>query len=254
MARRQTGSSDNLPANIDAELAKEAATISDTLNSSGGAFIKLDGRTGNFKHSVLGEAEPPMELVVVDYRAQNQYFSSGYDPDNIVPPDCWSIAKNVADLAPSDQVPDPVNDKCKGCPMNEFKTAHNGKGKACKNTYYLAVLPPECNPDDEIAYMRLSPTAMKSFESFVNGVSARFKTPPLGAIVTVGSKPAGSSYAFDFGTYRKNPKYKEAFMRRPEVQAMLEQEWTPLEEDEKPAAKPAPRRAPARKKAATRRR
>lgn len=245
-ARKAAGSSANLPANIDAELAKEAATVGETLNSSGGSFIRVDQKTGNFKHSVLGEAPPPQDFVVVDYRAQNKFYSKGYVEGEAVPPDCWAIAKKIDDLRPSDTVPDPENEQCKGCPMNEFGSAHNGKGKACKNTYMVALLPAD-DPSAEIAYMSVSPTGLKSFEAFVNGCSARYNLPPIGAIVTISTKPAGSGYTVDFGAHVKNPKYKEHYQRRQEAVAMLEREWTPEEPGNAPAKAPA-RRAPRKRR------
>jgi len=255
-ARKQTGSSANLPANIDAELAKEAAAIGDTLAGSGaGSFIRVDQDNGNLKHSVLGDAEPPQEFVVVDYRAQNTYYERGYVEGETTPPDCWAIAKKVSELAPDpSRIANPEAESCKGCPMNQFGTAHNGKGKACKNTYLVALLPPGADENTELAFARVSPTGMKSFDGFANGCSARFKLPPVGAIVTVDTKQVGRGWTLNFGAFVKNPNYKQHYLRRAEAEAVLTQGWDAAEEEEaakpaarRPARKAAPKRAPARR-------
>lgn len=255
--RRKTGSSDNLPANIDAELAKEAAVIGDTLAGSGaGSFIRVDQDNGNLKHSQLGDAEPPQEFVVVDYRAQNTYYERGYVEGETVPPDCWAIAKKVNELAPdASRIEEPESESCKGCPLNQFGTAHNGKGKACKNTYLVALLPPGAGEDTELAYLRVSPTGMKSFDAFANGCSARFKLPPVGAIVTVDTKQVGRGWTVNFGSFVKNPDYKKHYLRRAEAEAVLTQGWDAAveEEEKKPAARRPARKAAPKKRAPARR-
>lgn len=242
------GNKTNLPANIDAEIAKEAAAVGDTLaGAGGGSFLRVDQDTGRFSHSVLGDAEPPQEFVVVDYRAQNTYYERGYVEGETTPPDCWAIAKKPSELAPDpSRVPAPEAESCKACPMNQFGTAHNGKGKACKNTYLVALLPPDASEDDEIAYLRVSPTGMKSFDAFANGCSARLKLPPIGAVVTIDTKQVGRGWTVNFGKFTKNPAYKAHWVRRAEAEAMLTQGWDPAQEEEQP--KPAARR-PARKAA-----
>jgi len=248
----------NLPANIDAEIAKEAEAVGDTLAGAGaGSFIRVDQDNGNLKHSLLGDAEPPQEFVVVDYRAQNTYYERGYVEGENSPPDCWAIAKKHSELAPDPtRIAEPEAESCKACPLNQYGTAHNGKGKACKNTYLVALLPPGADENTELAYLRVSPTGMKSFDGFANGCSARFKLPPIGAVVTVDTKQSGRGWTVNFGSFTKNPDYKKHWLRRAEAEAVLTQGWDQQEEEEvkKPAArKPAPRKAAPKKRAPARR-
>ena len=237
-----------LPANIDAELEAEAAGISSTIDSSGGNFIKLDQKNGEyFDIPNLGQSESPMQVVIVDYISVNSLYRGKYDPSNIAPPDCWAINKDIGLMVPSDRVEEPEAEQCNGCPNNEFGS--DGAGKACKNTKLLAVLPPNSGDDDELAYIRVSPTGLKSFNSFVSGVAARMKKPPVSVIVELSIVASGAGFTLSFGKTIPNPQYREDFMRRAEAIGVLTAEpQVQNDNGTKRRAAPPKRRAAARRK------
>lgn len=238
------GTSKNLPANIDAELEAEAKNIGSTITNIGGDFIKVDqDNAAFFEIPGMGQAETPMEVVVVDYRAVNMLLPD-YVEGTFQPPSCWAHGKEISKLAPNEAVPDPEAESCSECPNNEFGS--KGKGKACKNTFLLAVLPPDADEDEELRYISVSPTGLKSFSAFVAGVANRYSKPPVGAVVSMAAVKAGKGATVSFGKYRPNEHYKTHYMRRPEAQPVLEQDFTPASETEKKAAP--------KKKVATRKR
>lgn len=237
-----------LPANIDAELEKEAAGISSTIDSSGGNFIKIDQKNGEyFDIPNLGQSESPMAVVIVDYISVNSLYKGKYDPANIAPPDCWAINKDIGLMVPSERVESPEADSCTSCPNNEFGS--DGAGKACKNTKLLAVLPPNSTDDDELAFIRVSPTGLKSFNSFVSGVAARMKKPPVSVIVELGIVASGAGFTLSFGKTTPNPHYREDFMRRAEAIGVLTAEpQVQNDNGTKRRAAPPKRRAAAKRK------
>jgi hypothetical protein len=252
-ARKGTGKDvavakgDQLPANIDAELEAEAAGISSTIDSSGGSFIKIDQKNGEyFDIPNLGQSESPMQVVIVDYISVNSLYKGKYDPSNIAPPNCWAINKDIGLMVPSDRVEEPESDACNGCPNNEFGS--DGNGKACKNTKLLAVLPPNSTDDDELAYIRVSPTGLKSFNSFVSGVAARMKKPPVSVIVELGIVASGAGFTLSFGKTIPNPQYREDFMRRSEAIGVLTAEPQVQNDNGTKRRSPPPKRRAAAKR------
>jgi hypothetical protein len=236
-----------LPANIDAELEAEAAGISKTIDSSGGSFIKIDQKNGEyFDIPNLGQSESPMQVVIVDYISVNSLYKGKYDPSNIAPPNCWAINKDIGLMVPSERVEDPEADECSKCPSNEFGS--DGAGKACKNTKLLAVLPPGATDDDELSYIRVSPTGLKSFNSFVSGVAARMKKPPVSVIVELGIVPSGAGFTLSFGKTIPNPQYREDFMRRSEAIGVLTAEPQVQNDNGTKRRSPPPKRRAAAKR------
>jgi hypothetical protein len=242
-----TRKGDQLPANIDAELEAEAAGIGSTIDSSGGSFIKLDQKNGEFFDIPnLGQSEAPMSVVIVDYISVNSLYKGKYDPSNIAPPNCWAINKDIGLMVPSERVEDPEADACNGCPNNEFGS--DGNGKACKNTKLLAVLPPGSTDDDELAYIRVSPTGLKSFNSFVSGVAARMKKPPVSVIVELNIVASGAGFTLQFGKTIPNPQYREDFMRRSEAIGVLTAEPQVQNDNGTKRRSPPPKRRAAAKR------
>jgi len=233
-------------ANIDKQMEEEAANVANTIDSTGGAFIKIDQKGGEFfEIPGLGQADSPMEVVIVDYISVNALYKGKYDPNNIVPPDCWAINKELNAMAPSPNVSKPEAKSCSICPNNEFGS--DGAGKACKNTKLLAVVAPDSGDEDDLRYIRVSPTGLKSFNSFVSGVAARMKKPPVSVVVEMSIVPSGAGYTLSFGKYKPNPLYREHYSRREEALGVLTAEPS-LQNDGGEKRKAPPRKKRAAKK------
>lgn len=233
------------------EIQKELEGLSDTVGNIGGNIIKLDQTRGEyFELPGLGQAESPMDVVIVDYIATNYFYPGKYNKDNIVPPDCFAIGRKLKDMKPSKNSLDIQSDSCAACPNNEFGS--DGNGKACKNGRRLAVLPPDAAPDAEIMILNVSPTGLKNFDSYVVSVGAKMGTIPVGVITEVSIVPSkgGQGYTLAFSNPRPNENLEVDFQRRPEAAALIT-----TEPDMTAKAVTAPtRKAPAKKRAASRRR
>jgi len=176
----------NLPINYQEELLKEAQEISKRIAAPSGDRIKVDSHGFTLPDGTSGEE---MHVVVVDFLSSNVYFDRPYNKDNPSPPACFAIGREPTTLVPSENSPVRQADACAGCPLNQFGTALTGKGKACKNTRLLAVMPlkavTEAQEDAPIYILQVPPTSLKVFDKYVSSLAARFKMSPVGVATKI---------------------------------------------------------------------
>ncbi len=217
-------------ANIDAQLAEEAAGIADSIGKPSSNVINIQDKV--FKLPDGQVLQSPLDMIIVDHISKNLFYEGEWDPKNPEGPVCWAINRAVDDLAPSKNGP-AIQSKtnCKSCVMNEWGSS--GDGKACKNTRALAVLLPTVGEGKDLYTFNVSPTAIKSFDGYVNSILKMFKSPPIKVITEVMFHPE-KRWAYPmFGDPRPNEHYAEHFARRDEARAMLEVE--PQAGEHKPA-------------------
>lgn len=187
------------------------------------------------------KVDGPLDLVIVDFVSRNTFYEGAYDPNNISPPACFAIHPEPKQMVPSDNSPAKQSDDCASCPMNQFGSA--GKGKACKNSRVLAVLPPDADADTPMWLLQVSPTALKGFDGYVGSVARTFQTPPIGVITSVDFNPNETYASLTFGDPRPNENLAVHFARQAEAKELLMAEPDVSGYGQEPA-KPA--RAPAR--------
>lgn len=187
------------------------------------------------------KVDGPLDLVIVDFVSRNSFYEGAYDPNNISPPACFAIHPEPKQMVPSDNSPIKQADDCASCPMNQFNSA--GKGKACKNSRVLAVLPPDADADTPLWLLQVSPTALKGFDGFVGSVARTFQMPPIAVIASVDFNPNETYASLTFGDPRPNENLAVHFARQAEAKELLMAEPDVSGFGQEPA-KPA--RAPAR--------
>lgn len=214
-------------ANIDAELANDVALLKNQINQPSGNKIKIE-REGSFTNPEGLDLGDQIQVVVVDFYNRNFFYSGPYNPNNIVPPDCYSMGKDKNKMAPEADSPDAQNTDCASCPLNAFKSGANGTSKACQNRYWLAVLlvdpdnPDAHNaPDAPIYTLDLSPSNLKSFEGAVQHVARALNGPPVKAILTVTATNVGTYAKVTFSDPMPNPDYALHYGRRAETVDVL---------------------------------
>jgi len=173
-----------------AALAK--AGVEQESRVGGGQFISFKSGMISYQGNTIKGNE--LDVIAIDHVFENQYNPEKYDPDNPQPPVCYAFGREEDELAPHPESADPQHETCKGCPHNEFGTADNGKGKACKNTRRIAVLPgdpvsAETVQTAEAAFIKLPVTSVKGWASFVKTVKALDGLPPLGVVATISTVP-----------------------------------------------------------------
>jgi hypothetical protein len=243
---------------IKAQLAAQVAALAERTAPPTGAKVTVT-QSKKFKFPDGTETPGPFEAVIVDYNVHRKFYSGTYDPNNIVPPECFAISDKPKGMTPSDNSPvkQDGGKGCDLCPQNQWGSARTGGGKACKETRKLAILPPaedgENVNETPLWTLETSPTALKPFDAYVNGVAKTFQVPPVG-VVTQFSFDANSDYpSVRFEHPQPNPALAEHFARQGEAQDILKTEPDVSaygQEAPKPAARgraPAGRATPPRR-------
>lgn len=231
---------------IQERLRAEVAGIQERVGAPGGDVISVT-QDKMFKLPDGAKHPGPMDVVIVDFVSSNSFYEHNFDPNNISPPACFAISPNPSQLTPSNNSPVRQSDSCATCPMNQFGS--DGKGKACKNTRLLALLPVDADNDTPIMVLKVSPTGIKAFDSYVTSVARSFQLPPLGVVTEVCFDDGVTYASLRFKNPRPNENIELAFARRDEARARLmtepdvsSYEMAPPPPSKKPAARPAARR------------
>jgi hypothetical protein len=169
-------------------------------STAGGQFVSLKGGILSFNDVPFEDNQ--MAVIIVDALLENVFYEGEYDPDTPQGPKCFAFAKVEDELKPHPTVVDAGNDmhsQCAGCPMNDWGSADKGKGKACRNTRRLAIIPAgkfdgkKFEPIEDvdhyktaaIAFMKLPVTSIKGYSTFVKQIGNSLKRPPHGVITKV---------------------------------------------------------------------
>lgn len=185
-----------LPADLAAELAehakeaaaKERPSVSRISLKSGMMNIGGDPVPGN-----------NLDIVIVGGAYRNVYYAGAYDPDNIVNPDCFALADDMDGMAPHENVTSPQGEDCTSCPKAQWGSAmKNGKpsrGKACKQTRRLVVIPAnQCESVEdvlgaELAIIDVPVTSVKNYATLVNTLSTTLNLPVWAVVTNVLVRP-----------------------------------------------------------------
>lgn len=246
----------NLPANVQEAMDADIAAFQQRMSAPVGNRIAVT-QDKKFKNAA-GEKFDTIRGVIVDFVAKKAWYEGDYDKDDVVPPNCFALGFVPHDaLEASENSPDlQTQDGCKTCPKNAFKSAANGKGKACKDSYILALLPPDAEEGAPLVTLALSATAIKPFEKYVRDLARDFGKAPYCFVTefTFDDK-------MDYASVRcVNPEVADgnlvglAFSRRDDAAKMLEAEPDCSEFEEKVVARrPGAKKAASGKAAAARR-
>lgn len=146
---------------IQARLALASASLPPPKSNA----IKIDGKRFKFPDGTA--SDKPINVVILDWRWVNRYYTQAYDRNaGYTPPACWARGFDPKTLAPDSTVANPIHSSCKGCPKDEWGSG-GGKRKACKNELIMAVVPPDAGPDTQPWTLKVSPTALDGFSRMV---------------------------------------------------------------------------------------
>jgi hypothetical protein len=244
--------------NWDEELARQAEIAAGMeANTGGGQFFSVKGGILSFNDAALPGNE--MAVVILDSILENVFYEGEYDPDNPTPPTCFAFGRDEAEIAPYPAVVErgqAQNEQCTGCPMNAWGTADKGRGKACRNTRRLALIPAGAfdaqgrfTPNDDkahfatsaIGFMKLSVTSVKGYATFVKQVAGALRRPPSGIFTRIKVVPdAKTQFRILFEVLGEVPRelLTPIMKRRDEASATIEQPYSlDVEERPEPAAR-----------------
>lgn len=229
--------------NIQDMLRKQAESMSERTSPASGISIRVtQGKQFSLPD---GQKTDELEVVIVDFVARNEFYEGAYDKDNMSPPACFAIGVAPNKLTASDNSPQKQADTCAECPMNAFGSA--GKGKACKNGRVLAVLPVDADENTPIWLLKVSPTALKGFDGYVQSVARTFQTPPVGVVTKVTFDDNVTYASLRFGDAVPNENLAVHFARQEEAKELLNQEPDVSGYEAPKPMKAMPRKAPVRR-------
>jgi hypothetical protein len=170
---------------LDAEtmaLITQAAQTQGEEETSSIPFLSVKGKKFTLGEEKLGNI---INVVILADIFDHAYYDRPYDPDVISPPACFAINTSNSDLAPSNTSPTPQAENCNVCPMNEFGSSQNGKGKACRNGRRLLIAATTNGVPDlnNLAIINLAPTSLKAYARYAKGL-ATVKKLPIWAVIT----------------------------------------------------------------------
>lgn len=185
----------------DAEIAAELER-----NAGGGSFFSVRG--GMLTFNDMPVPNNTMGVVIVDGIFENVFYEGEFDPQQATPPTCFAFAREESSLAPHETVvalKQQQNDVCAGCKQNDWGTADKGRGKACRNTRRLALIPGGAfdektgrfipTSDEEaiekapIGFLKLPVTSVKGYAQFVKTIAGGMKLPPHGIFTKITVRP-----------------------------------------------------------------
>ena len=157
-------------------------------------FLSTQGGALKYRGNVITDNK--LACVILSAPVERLYYDSRYDPTKIVGPKCFAIASVATGMGPAPAVTEPCNATCEGCPKNEWGSAANGgKGKACRETRRLLLIPAdsigsvEAVEAAEIAALRPPVTSLKNYATYVQTVATTMKRPPLAVITEIAVVP-----------------------------------------------------------------
>lgn len=227
-----------------AKYAQRSAKVAEAM-SSGGNWITFKSGVLAYKGMPLKNNE--VELIVLDEVLENIYYEGRFDPDTPASPVCFALARELGEMRPHAESPEPQHETCKGCQQNAFGSSDSGKGKACKNIVRLAVIAwgdgsLEQIKSCELAFAKLPVTSVKNWGSYTKSLREKLNSPPFAAITRMYVEPdAKTQFQVRFDLVEKlDKKLGGAVLARvieAEKEIIPANPYPPFERDEKPATK-----------------
>lgn len=211
-------------ASIQEKIKAELAIARTTVAAPSAKTISVKGKTFTLPTGVSSQG--PITSIILDYRNFNKYYTALYNPQKPSAPDCFAIHSVIEEMAPHEKARKPSHPNCRECTFNKFGSATGGgKGKACRNTVRLAVIPSDfmstTKEDTEPMLLNISPTGLTGWSMYVNGLLVNEMLPVQ--IVTEISFDANAAYPkLIFKGLKQNEHVEIAWMIREKAQAMLD--------------------------------
>jgi len=228
-----------------ADLAKKKVqTVADI---GGGAFISIKAGVMTWNGAEIPGNKA--NVVILCDTKENDYYTGGFDPDNIAVPDCFAFGQTLAEMRPHELATNPQGGEsggCRDCPQNEFGTSDRGKGKACQNRIRMALITEGDLKKDiataEVAYLKIPPTSLKGYAGYVRDLEATYQRPTFAVVTEVAVVPdAKTQLKVTFklvSTIDDADVLEQLFNRSERVAKEIDFPYQPIAED----AAPAPRK------------
>lgn len=222
-----------------AEMAKKATATERPSSST------VSVRAGILSYNGTPVPQNCLEAIIIAGVHANLYYEDKYDPNDIKNPVCYAYSEDPdkETMRPHPKSSKPQAETCDDCPMNKWGSdPSGGRGKACKNTRRLALIPADVTPDDiasaEIATMALPVmTVSKQWSPYVHKLATLYRRPPFAVVTRIGTKPdQKAQFMVTFDDVRPvDVSLLEGIMAKHDTAiSLLEKEYEPNTEEEAP--------------------
>jgi len=162
----------NVPVDIKEQIKKALTSVRERAVPLPGNTIKIEA--GLFQLPT-GESADEITVVLLDWRYSRSYFDKPYQPGSKERPKCFALSASFID-SPHGRSPEAQATQCSDCPFDEWGSALNGGGKACREHRLLAVT--TVNADlAEPMLLRVPPTSLSAFDQIPVALQTAGKTP-----------------------------------------------------------------------------
>lgn len=167
-----------------------APPSSNKISTKGKLFTLPDGKN----------SPGPLNVVILDFTAVNSFYEGVYNPQSKSPPVCWSVGQDLDTMVPSDKATKPQAASCDACPKNDWGSGFGGRGKACKNTRRLIVVPPKFDDKTPPMTLYVSPTGLKQWDAYVRRLAIEYTARPIDVVTSISfdSQQQYPTLQFDF--------------------------------------------------------
>jgi hypothetical protein len=205
---------ENLPVNIDEQFKAMAEAVRKSVAS--GNFISVSG-----KQFRLPDESTNDELlgVIVAFNDRHERYESVYQKGVPNAPVCFAIGDGN-NMVPHEDSPEPQSENCDLCPLFQWNSGPEGRGKACKTQKILALLAPD-NPTGQILLLRVAPKGLTRWDTYLKGIASSVGHP-IRVLTKVGfTSDAYPSLTFAVERELQDAEWKGLWPRIQEATEML---------------------------------
>ena len=149
-------------------------------------FFSFKGGKISFMGEDLGNS---LDVVIVGSIYDRAYYPGAYGENKT--PHCYSFSKDGIGMVPHKDVQDQQHDSCDTCQWNQFGSAQQGKGKACREYRRVALigvgdeLTADEVPEAIVGLAKIPPTSSRNFSDYVRKVAEKHQRPLWAMITTL---------------------------------------------------------------------
>lgn len=202
-----------------ATLQEELKSLANQVQKPSGFNIKTANKMFTMPDGSTNEG--PLECIILDWRNVNSYYPNVYNSKAPENPKCYAINKDINMMIPGDDVPEPISEDCATCKYNEFGSGANGRGKACKNSVRLAIVPPDAKKDTQPWILTVAPTSLTDWSNYVNTLASTAGVLPLQVITAIAFDASQTYPKLKFGNPQPHDKIDVAMGLRPTAATLL---------------------------------
>jgi hypothetical protein len=150
--------------------------------STNAKFISFKGGQISIDNKLVPGAKT--EVIVLAFMGERTYYPGAFDPDTKQAPICYSYFDAAEDQPqlPHKEAAEKQAVSCDECQWNKFNTATVGKGKACRESIRLALMPAVKDlSKGQVWHARVPITSVPAFKTFAGDVLGAGK--PVWAVV-----------------------------------------------------------------------